>query len=300
MFDRIYLEITNQCNLNCSFCSGTNRSPCWLTVEQFEIILTKIHKHTKQIVLHLMGEPLLHPDLVCFLSTVEKFNMPVQITTNGMLLNDEFLKLVISHKKIVRQINFSIQSFLANFPLENQVNVDKFKKYFNLILDFVDAININSPDTYINFRLWNFDQDDVTLNRNEPVILELEKRYNIAIKREMDFRSIKSKKLFNKVYLHFDSMFEWPQKNIHNNNSNKEKISGKCYALDSHIGILSDGSVVPCCLDANGEIVLGNIFQQSLEEILNCSRAKQMREGFKRQELVEDLCKNCTYINRFR
>ena len=72
-----------------------------------------------------------------------------------------------------------------------------------------------------------------------------------------------------------------------------------CYGLRDQVGVLSDGTVVPCCLDHNGDIRLGNIYEQPIEEILNSPRAKAMVEGFSCRKAAEELCRKCGYARRF-
>ena len=89
-----------------------------------------------------------------------------------------------------------------------------------------------------------------------------------------------------------DSLFEWP------NIEHQKKIHGFCLGLKSHIAILSDGSVVPCCLDADGQINLGNIFFQDLEEIIHSKKAIAIKKGFQQNKKVESLCQSCTFCIR--
>ena len=90
-----------------------------------------------------------------------------------------------------------------------------------------------------------------------------------------------------------DKEFIWPDlnNNIYNEN-------GKCYGLKNHIGILVDGTVIPCCLDCNAKINLGNIFDDSLENILKQEKVLKMIKGFQENKKVEELCKHCNFINK--
>ena len=74
---------------------------------------------------------------------------------------------------------------------------------------------------------------------------------------------------------------------------------GFCYGMLDHVGVLADGTVVPCCLDADGEITLGNIFESDLSEILASPRARAIADGFKHHQKVEPLCRRCGYSKRF-
>ena len=261
MFNRIYIEITNICNLNCDFCPITNRDKKSITKEEFEYIIDKIKDYTKHVYLHVKGEPLMHNDLDNILKICNKYNLNVNITTNGRLLKD---KLDIINNNKIRQINISLHSY-------NSLNE------IRTLLNTIDKIN-----TYVSLRLWN-DKD------NKEVLELLENHYKKEIK-----LTNKRFTITDKVFIDKDIKFEWPD-------INKNIISnyGTCKGAKSQIAILVDGTVTPCCLDNNGDIPLGNIFNSSLEEILNSDRYKNMINGFNSNKLVEDLCKKCGYRNRF-
>lgn len=285
MFKRVYIEISNICNVQCSFCPSLDREKVVMNADNFEHVLKQVAPITEQICLHLMGEPLAHPKLKNILDLCEQYKVQVQITTNGLLIK-RMSELLLSYS-IVRQVNFSIQSYIDNFPSKD------FRPYLINILEFTKLAHLKREKMYINYRLWNL-KESTDFKENEEIFRFVESFLDIEIKRSIDVGSIKSKRIWNKLYLHFDSRFKWPS--LDNEILN---TSGRCYGLDSHIGIHSDGSVVPCCLDSEAVINLGNIFEQKLSEILASKRASQMREGFKKNILCEELCKKCGFIQRF-
>lgn len=79
-----------------------------------------------------------------------------------------------------------------------------------------------------------------------------------------------------------------------NNDYYSEK--GTCYGLIDHIGILVDGTIIPCCLDSKGIINLGNIYNDNLKEILKKDRVNNIIKGFKGNKKLEELCKHCKFI----
>jgi radical SAM protein with 4Fe4S-binding SPASM domain len=123
----------------------------------------------------------------------------------------------------------------------------------------------------------------------------LEKEFEIKCNLKESLKEKNSFKLKNNVYLSMGEKFKWP--------SLKAEELGErifCYGLRDQIGILVDGTVVPCCLDSEGNIPIGNIFENTLEEILNSKRAKDIYDGFSGRKAVEELCKKCGFINRVR
>ena len=115
MLKKAYLEITNVCNLSCSFCPGTRREKRFMTPEDFETLSRKLRGHVEYLYLHLMGEPLLHPQLEEILGIAARQGFRVIITTNGTLL-DRRGELLVSSPAVYK-VNISLQSFEATEPL---------------------------------------------------------------------------------------------------------------------------------------------------------------------------------------
>lgn len=290
-FKRIYIEISNICNLQCSFCPVVERDKKIMPLDQFEKIIDEVSPFTQEICLHLMGEPLAHPEFEKILAVCDqnykKHNVQINLTTNGILLN-RFNKLLLETKAI-RQINFSIHSFQDNFKDRD------ITPYLNDILNFSNEALTLREDLYINYRLWNIKEHNEQENSNLPLINKMAKFFDVEINQTIDVSSIKSKKIKGRIYFHFDSRFTWPSPLL-------PKISetGFCHGLSSHIGIHANGSVVPCCLDKEAVINLGYLNSQTLKSILESERAQRIKNGFRQKKLVENLCQRCPYIQRFQ
>ena len=274
-FKKIYVEITNKCNLNCSFCVRTNKQKKEMTIDEFKVVIDKIKDYTDYIYLHVQGEPLLHSNLEEILKICEDNNIKVNITTNGTLIN-KYVD-IFNKSKSLRQINISLHS-------EN--NSDNY--YDNV---FLCSKKISSS-IYINYRMWNGSTLKET-KELEKIICKLDEYYNLSEEIKKSLLNEKSTKLDINRFVDKDNLFVWPNMN------NSVQKDGFCYALKSHIGILSDGTVVPCCLDASGVIDLGNIFKESLDEILNKKLTKDIIEGFKNNKAFHPLCKKCNFRERF-
>ncbi len=285
MLKRVYIEISNICNLQCTFCPVVERDKNVMSLEDFKRILAEAAPLAEEVCLHLMGEPLAHPEFSKILRVCEEAGAQIQLTTNGVVIDkraDEIL-----NSKIIRQINFSIQAYKDNFPNR------PLEGYLNSIINFTKDAFEKKPEMYINYRLWN-QSESRDERENEEFYGLIEKAFNIEINRNVQVESIKSKKLLNRLYLHFDSRFDWPSMDLPFQGS-----KGRCHALISHIGIHADGTVVPCCLDKEAEIPLGNCLESDLVSILNSERAIAMKTGFQNNQRVEKFCQHCTYINRF-
>ena len=283
MFDRVYVEITNICNMKCSFCPGTKRKKASMSIEKFKEILDKLKGHTEYIYLHVMGEPLLHPELDSILKSVCELGFKACITTNGTLLEKE-KDVLIKNKDCIHRISVSLHAPEGN---DFQSSLDE---YLDSVLGFAKEFSV--LDKNVIFRLWNLDSEEAK-GKNEKNSYILEKLRSCYAgewtKRYSGYR------LAYRTFLEYDGIFTWPIE------SDAEPTDvGRCYALSRQIAILVDGTVVPCCLDSEGQIALGNIFDSELDEILSSGSAKEILEGFRQGKMIHPVCKKCTYARRFK
>lgn len=255
-----------------------------MSANDFRKVIEQVKPETEEVCLHLMGEPLAHPEFEEILEICNEVNVAINITTNGVLIKRKQDLLLASTS--LRQINFSLQSFKDNHPNAS------LEKYLDPIIHFTKELNALKPEVYVNYRLWNIGRN--TINENEEIFSIVESKFEIEINRNIQVENIKSKRIWNRLYLHFDSDFEWPSTELE-----YQGTVGRCHGLINHIGIHADGTVVPCCLDKEAQINLGNCIDASLSGILNSHRANTIRNGFRKNELTEKLCQHCSYIGRF-
>lgn len=281
-FKRIYIEITNVCNMNCKFCSKDERKKQSMTLEQIDKIFQKISCYTDYIYLHVKGEPLIHEDIGAILDLAKEYNLKVILTTNGTLLLQKVG--AIRNKQALRQVNISVHSF--------EQNDIKNSSYLENIIEAVNMIVDSRLDTYISYRLWNLD-DIHDVDKNKEALLKIGKSYGIKNILEIATKN-SSIKLDENIFINLDTIFRWPS--IENNIISYE---GSCLGLIDQISILVDGTVVPCCLDSLGENNLGNIFKEDIETILEKEATKAIIDGFKNNKLICDLCRRCEFrINK--
>ena len=272
-FKKIYIEITNICNLSCSFCSIDNRVKDKVTVNKFEEILKKIDKYTDYIYLHVKGEPLLHPNLKELLDIASKYNKHVNITTNGTLIAD---KIDILTHPAIRQINISLHS-------EN--NKDNYLDDINRSVDKL-------KNKIVVFRYWTLKDNE--LNKiSTGIVNKIIDYYKLSTDTVEKINKENHIKLRDNLFLDKQNEFVWPDLN----NDYYNEI-GTCYALKDQLAILVDGTIVPCCLDSNGVIKLGNIYENTLEEVINSNRFQDMVKGFQNRRVCEELCKHCSFKDR--
>lgn len=284
-FKKVYIEITNVCNLKCSFCPEGRRKKEFIDLDKFEHIIKKIKNHTNLIALHVKGEPLLHPKLEQILEICKEHNMFVNITTNATLLEKNVDMLINS--RAVRQINLSLHSITKN---ENADEYE-FNKYLESCLNASKKI-LNESNIILSFRLWNLESIEQN-SENYEILKKLEEIFKVE-----DLVNKAKKEMFVKLsenaFLNQDLEFVWPS-------LESEIISeeGTCWGLRNQVAILVNGDVVPCCLDQDGEIKLGNIFEESFENIINSNYSKMLIKGFEERKIIHNLCKRCGFRNKF-
>ena len=287
-FKKFYIEITNVCNLACNFCPQTKREPEFMKVENFSNILDKIKPYAEYIYLHVKGEPLLHPEIDKLLDLSYEKGFKVNITTNGTLINKVKDKLLT--KPALRQINFSLHSFDGNDHSKNK------DEYINNILSFSNSA-IKKTNMLISLRLWNLSENNIAnleRKRNHSLLEIIEKEFNLNYKIQEKVSPGRGIKISDRIYVNQDHQFKWPDLNEEADNG-----EGFCYGLRNQIAILVDGTVVPCCLDGEGVINLGNINKMDFSKIIESKRATDIFNGFSNRQAVEELCKKCGYRKKF-
>jgi radical SAM protein with 4Fe4S-binding SPASM domain len=250
-----------------------------MSIDEFKHIIGEIKGYTDYVYLHIMGEPLLHPSLDEFISICKDNEINVNITTNGSLLSKR-KEILINNN--VRQLNVSLHSI--------EKEDDKFYEYVDEVLSVIKEINDNT-DTYISLRLWNVEEKKNS--RQKYILDKLSSFFDNDIS-NIDLRDYRNYKVASRVFLSMDSRFIWPSMS-----NDIYSLKGRCLGMKNMCGILVDGSVVPCCLDAQGDVNLGNIFTSSFKEIIEGDRCKNMLDGWNKMECREELCQRCSYRNRF-
>ena len=274
MYSRVYVEITNICNMHCSFCHGHHRTPGQMKREQFETVLQQLSGMTQYIYYHLMGEPLTHPQLPELIAMAGQRGFRSVITTNGTLLKSRGQALLDSG---VHKVSVSLHSF-------EEDDQEKNIRYLEEVAAFGEAAV--EKGIILCYRLWNRGHDG---GRNSLAETVLHRCLG-----ENWTPNSRGYRIRDKMFLEFGDRFRWPD-------TRAEFRSDRvyCHGLLDQFGILCDGSVVPCCLDSEGAITLGNVFQSPLTEILESPRARAMREGFHCRRATEELCRRCGYAERF-
>ena len=274
-FKRAYIEITNICNMSCSFCHGTVRPKHSMTLSDFRHVVDEVRKYTKFVFLHVLGEPLMHPELIPMIDCARRAGLRVAITTNGTLLPSRGDALIDAKP-------YKVQISLHSFEKGTD---ESFYSYVGGCLDFAERSSREGVLTVL--RLWNLGLDG---GRNAEILRLVRERFG---RTPEDYKG--GIHLSDRLHLEWGERFSWP--------SLDAPLLGDrvfCHGMRDQFAVLSDGTVTPCCLDSDGVVGLGNIFDTPLGEILSSPRAVAMAEGFLAKRATEELCKKCGYARRFK
>jgi len=285
-FYRIYIEITNVCGLSCSFCPTKELPAKQMDLDFFESIIQQAQHYTKEIACHVVGDPLTQSNLHEYLDIIHKYGLKAMLTTSGYFLKKHTFDTLFH--PCVKQINISLNSFNKNDTALT------FEQYITPVLALCKAKLERKEELFINLRVWNLDEMMSEKSFNETLFSKLNNAFDVKLELDAIYKERpKSIRLASKILVHFDNYFEWPSL------KNKNYGHGTCQGLQSHIAVLASGKVVPCCLDCDGIIELGDLHEEGLENILSNYRTVTMIEGFKAGKAVEELCQKCSYKERF-
>ena len=282
-FYRIYIELTNICGLQCSFCPTKNLSNTTMSLDFFESIIKQAKPFTNEIACHVFGDPLTLSNLSAYLDIIDRYGMKALLTTSGYFIKNHSYETLFH--PAVKQINISLNAFNKN---STRVS---FEQYMRPIVELCYEKMRRKQESFINLRIWNLDEAMSEREFNSKLFDVLSSSFKIDLSMPKEKKSIR---LDYKILLHFDNYFEWPSL------KNPNYGHGTCQGLNSHIAILASGMVVPCCLDGEGIIELGSLHNQSLRDIVMGTRAKKMIDGFRERKCSEELCLKCSYKDRFR
>ncbi len=257
-----------------------------MDLDFFESLIMQAKEYTKEIVCHVVGDPLTQSNLCKYLDIIHKHGLKAMLTTSGYFLKKHSYNTLFH--PCVKQINISLNSFNKN---DTSLT---FEQYITPVLDLCKAKLRREEELFINLRVWNLDEMISERSFNEILFSKLSNTFDVKLELDAIYKERpKSIRLDNKILVHFDNYFEWPSLN------NKNYGHGTCQGLQSHIAVLASGKVVPCCLDCDGIVELGDLHEKSLKDILQTSRVVNMLNGFKEGKAVEELCQKCSYKDRF-
>lgn len=286
-FKKVHIEVTNICNLSCSFCPEKTQPSQSMSQDFFRQLNQEVKEVTNELAYHVVGDPLVLSNLEEYLDISYEADLKVNLTTTANNLNLSMFDALMH--PTLKQVNFSINSYNANSHKRSLEN------YLEPIFTYIQhAVKVHQ-NHFINLRIWNLDEDKSARAFNQEVFDYAKSFFSLEMSLDEVYeKRPKNIRIASKIFFNFDDYFEWPSLD------NKFiSTKGFCYGLDSHFAILASGKVAPCCLDKDAIIDLGNLHVESLKSVLNSNRVKAIQKGFKEKRVIEELCQHCSYRTRF-
>ncbi|MBQ6559524.1 MAG: radical SAM protein [Erysipelotrichaceae bacterium] len=266
---RVYLEITDACNLNCPFCTYP-KGDSFMDLSDIEDHIRQIREFCNYIYLHILGEPLLHPDFEKILDLLDDLMMSLQLVTNGVLLKEH--PDLLKHD-CLRKLSVSMHSV-------NHMTVSD--DYFKTI----DRLVENDLGKNIELRFYAREQLDAHL---QGYLKHLEETYGFKETSKEGSYSLK-----NHVYVYFSELFQWPEIE-----APFVSEQGSCHGAIDMIAINVHHDVTLCCLDPKAYNSIGNLKEKELSKILSSENYLNYLNEFKQHRFSSELCKRCSYRTRF-
>lgn len=274
--NRVYIEITNACNLHCSFCPGPTKALRQMTLEQFEHLIDQIKSITRHLYLHVQGEPLSHPKLLTFMDVAYNADLKVHLVSNATLLAQQAPQL-FTHPALA-QLTLSLHAWEA-------LEVYSYKTHLQHLLALKTTLLASKASVFL--RIWN-----AKSARMREILTTFHPDFDLH---HLDALGKHRIPLLQNITLDLDEVFEWPS-------LDHEFVSstGRCHGGRKMLAVLVDGTLTPCCLDPQGHLSIGNLFESPLDALISSQRYQSMVDGFKQGRIVEDLCQRCSYRTRFK
>lgn len=284
-FPKIYLEITNVCNLRCSFCHGTSRPRAFIDPNTFRRYARQVKEFTDYVYLHVMGEPLLHPDLDRLIDAAAEEGLRVCLTTNGTLLARR-MPLLLPRADALYKISVSLHAHEAN---GDGAMGAELEDYVRAVAE--SAAELGRRGVISVLRLWNED--------NPKAVKEAKNAENGSILALLHTifpdpwtPNRRGMRIGEGVYLEWGEKFDWP---TDDGSLPDYGPRAHCFAMKDHVAILVDGRVLPCCIDYDGRMTLGCLEDKSLAEILTDEPAERFRQALAAGKLDTPLCRHCNF-----
>ncbi len=326
-FNQLQIETKAACNMACGFCPYPLRpdKDSILDIDQVKSVIEQIRpddEKFKYVTFSQFNEPLLDNRIFQIIEYAQKNNLKVNFITNGLLLNKE--KNISELIRLKPDIKISLQIIEMDKHFKGRgLNMDLIK-YSKIIFDFCNRIkdeNINvSIDIGCNLNDNKFKyvlKKLFGLQTGDPSIVQDKNKLFFLLENFINEMSkINKDNFFNKEKLKLNDLSKsninylsdyWSQKGLKITENITIKIKpffygrritefkelpSKSFICNSEIlGILANGSIVPCCLAYDDKISLGNVKKFKLKEVLEDNKFIKNLRSYNGKK--HEVCKKC-------
>ncbi len=261
----VNIETSSFCNLQCPMCvreatSSINYSN--MAMDLYKKVIDEISEYTDLAVLHNSGEPLMNSNLPEMVRYADKCNMGTMFSTNAALLTAELSERLINNGLSLMIIALDGVTKKVYESIRKGAEFEQVEKNILVFLEKKKALGRNNPRVILQFI-------EMESNKHElPQFMEKWAKHDVS--------------LFIKPSV------------VHGRKINR-KIESHCDRLWLQTVILSDGTVVPCCVDYNSDFALGNVNDSKLIDLLTSKKMMEIRKGNRDDPNGFSLCASCNY-----
>jgi len=322
LIDPLFIELTSHCNFRCSFCPDDimTRERGYMDFGLVEKIFYDIKRDNlvTYVIPSLMGEPMLHPRFFDFLDLAKRNDIKVHLITNASLLfSDEKIEklfssglweLVLSYQIPWKDLFYMRKAKTLDWNTYREIIINiickKFEKRAKTALEIHFLDTIDNSIRGMNF-ISNAEEMMTVIDEWKPIVEKIAERFCLNSKiHEYTLDKVKKRirnnieyttkfEVLPAVYLVLKKTVFYGNYLIPEGIIVREKLRGRCFAPFKSLAILWNGDCTFCCQDFNGELVVGNIREKSLEEIWNGERLNKIRNEMERNILSNKFCQRC-------
>ena len=286
----ISIEPTTACNLRCPQCPSGLRSfsrpTGMLELSTFEKIINELHEKLAYLILYFQGEPWLHPQFDTLVQTAHDKGIYTATSTNAHYLTMENAQKIIESglDRIIISMDGTDQSTYEKYRVGG--NINKVLEGVENLMAARRKLKKANPFVILQFLVFRHNE------HQRPAMKKLAKKLGV------DKLEFKTAQIYD--YENGSELMPVNEKLSRYEQTGdgryviKSALPNKCWRMWHSCVMTWDGDIVPCCFDKDAKYVMGNIHQQSFEEIWNGPRYLQFRETLLQNRKSIDICANCT------
>ena len=254
----LIIEPTNTCNLRCTFCfvtDGMTRDGGFMDFNRFKKIIDDC-TDLEHLCMHNWGEPLLHKDIFRMIEYAKNKGVNyVVMNTNGTLLTDKMINRIVNSKLDI--IRFSIDGSAETFKRVRGVELENIEK--------------------------NIKKLKIIKEKKRP-----ELKMGVVFTVEEDTEG-DAEEYIN----HWEKIVDHVRLQPKLITSPRTEVCPEPFGKDyGKLVVLWDGRVIPCCVDYNANLMIGNIQNDTIPNLWKSEKLNILREQHLKGEFP-DTCANC-------
>ena len=287
----ISFEPTTSCNLRCPECpSGLRqftRPTGMLSNNFFRDTVEQLKDDLLYLIFYFQGEPYLNPDFLDMVKHASDRGIYTATSTNAHYLKDENAKRTVESglDRMIISIDGTTQETYSNYRIGG--NLDKVIEGTKNLIKWKKELSSKTPHVIFQF---------LVVKPNEHQIEDVKKLGEEVGVDEVRFKTAQIYDYENdpNQLIPDNPKYSRYQKTENGHTSIKNPLLNHCWKLWHSCVLTWDGLVVPCCFDKDATHQLGDLKQNSFEEIWQGAKYQTFRKSLLKARSEIDICTNCT------